>query len=425
MSDDYESPLVQRRKRELLAVLTENQRKHDFLSGKSPEPSASFLPYDIRPEHVFILGNQGTGKSTLMLNMIRQDIEAGKGVVLIETGNLCEEVLKYIPAARQKDVLYSPFDNPLPIDVFRVATDEERDALASDISSAFWRIFGGEGGEGMKAILRYAVLALSEYPDATFLHVSDFLNNPKEFIHHVKNPVVRKFWVDIFPGNNTYKPSVSALHSRMSELVTDSTLQRLFGVKHDAIDFRDVIQNQKILLASVKRNTKGKVMGSMILSKIQQVGMSRKPYEGPPIYVYCDEFQNYVTDTFIELFTEARKYLVCMTLATQLLQNVPDDVAANVLGAYTQIYFNSREGSRVKHEIRPYEPEQLSTLPNYHAFIHKRGQTPRLMRTELPSAPISPSFRPARHAPPPVRQPPPSQPDEFDDEIRPSSGADD
>src|SRR6266852_614418 len=387
------------------------------------------VPYSRRNRHVFILGKTGTGKSTLMLQMIRQDIANGKGVALVETGDLARDVLGYIPEARQRDVVHLDFETPVPIDVFDLRNEEETDTLAEDVIVTFKRFFeSGQWGQGMDTILRMTTHALAAYPQSTFLDIYEFLSNDrfrKEVVlPNVTNDRIVRFWREQFPGNSTYKASVTAINSRMSKFITSSVLSKILGTKVGAIDFEDIVQGSKILLVNVKPGEAGMVVGSLIVSKIQQIAMNRRVRT--PFYLYADEFQNYVTSAFNMIFTEARKYELCLTLATQLLSNVPDRIEANIHQAGTQIFFASDEGNRVKNKLGLIEPKDLANLRRYEAVVWMGG-TPGRIHTLPPPLPLSPNFAPRRTAVSSHAQPAKTNnstqrvAQDFDDEVRPSA----
>lgn len=415
--------------------LPDDEKNEDLIVlGHSVETKKPVsLPYGSRNKHIFVLGKTGTGKSTLMLNMIRQDMELGKGLAVVEPGDLVRGtgknpgVIHYVPAARHADVVYYDFEHPVPIDVFETKSEEERETLAEDIITTFRRFFeSSQWGMGMDTILRFTVLALAQYPPATFLDIYKFLADESfraQVLGTNANPTISHFWQKEFPKNPAFKSSVTGINSRMAKFVTSSILQATLGTKSGAIDFQDLLQKKKILLVNVRGGEAGSVIGSLIVSKIQQTAMRRRNTERVPFYLFADEFQNYTTSAFNVIFTEARKYELGMTLATQLLTNVPTTIRDNIMQAATAITFRSDEGSVFKNRLGNYDPKDVARLNDHHAIVMAGKPYTGEIQTAIPPPPSSPGFKPTAIKVSATLKPniSPQEPSsDFDDDIRPS-----
>jgi len=307
------------------------------------------IPDNVRDRHVYILGRPGMGKSTLLLNMARQDIEAGKGVGVIDPhGDLIEELLKHIPRDRVDDViLFNAANLPIGLNFFNAKTDAEKELITDDVVVLFKRL-SDSWGERMDIVLRSAVRSLAELPDATFLDIYRILTDPN-FREHVISRLTLQplidFWLQVYP-KFPHPVTEQPILSRMGKFAISKTLSTITGTT-SPLSIADVIQEKKILLCSIPKSSIGgdtsAILGALLVSQFQLAALRRgslPPKRRTPFYLYIDEFQTFQTSAFNEIITEARKYQLCLALANQKLADLDERTRGAVQGVETSIYFS-------------------------------------------------------------------------------------
>jgi len=340
--------------------------------------------------HSYIIGKTGTGKSTLMENMIYDDIREGRGVAVVDPhGELIEHILDLIPEDRIDDVIYfnpADYDFPLGFNVLEnVANPELKNVIASGVVGIFKKIFGESWGPRLEYILRNAILALLEYPNATLLGVMRILTDTayrRQVINVVKDPVIRDFFINEY---EKYEPkfrqeAINPIQNKVGQFLSSSTIRNIVGQPKSTMDIRQIMDEGKILLANLSTGRIGEdnsaLLGSMLITKVQLAAMGRTDIaeaDRRDFYLYVDEFQNFATDSFATILSEARKYRLNLVMINQYVSQMPETVADAVFGNVgTMIAFRVGAGDaeKLKTEFQPvFDVNDLVNQPNRHIYI--------------------------------------------------------
>jgi hypothetical protein len=301
-----------------------------------------------RRRHLYAVGKSGTGKSKLLELLIKNDIEAGKGVgVLDPHGDLVDNILRFIPENRMKDVVYfDPGDTEFPIAFNPLERVDEKFKMQITIGfiDIFKKLFGGNWSNRLEHVLRYTTLALLDSPNTTVLSILKMLsdkNYRQTIIARIEDSVVKNFWVNEFAGwsEKFDAEAITPLLNKVGQLVSTNMIRNIIGQPKNTFNIREIMDGQKILLMKVSKGLLGEenaaLLGSMIITKIYQAAMARadvREEERKDFYFYVDEFQNFATDTFTEILSEARKYRLCLTIAHQYVGQLDEEVKKTVFG---------------------------------------------------------------------------------------------
>lgn len=315
---------------------------------------------DDRTRHMYIIGKTGMGKSTLIENMVVQDIKNGEGLAFIDPhGKSAAMLLDYIPPDRVKDVVYfAPFDtdNPISFNVMEDVGPDKRHLIANGLMSAFKKIWGPETwSDRMQYILANTLLALLEYPDSTLLGVIRMLTDKayrKKVVDNVKDPSVKAYWVDEFAkySEKYAQEATPAIQNKLGQFTSNPLIRNIIGQPHSSFDLRKMMDERKILIVNLSKGQLGEgnanLLGGMIITKIYLAAMSRADLtEGelkklPNFYMYVDEFQSFANESFADILSEARKYKLALVVAHQYIKQMDEKVADAVFGNVgTQIMF--------------------------------------------------------------------------------------
>lgn len=341
--------------------------------------------------HSYIIGKTGTGKSTLLENMIYDDIKEGRGLAVVDPhGQLIEHVLKFIPEDRIKDVVYfNPSDHDWPVGFNPLENKnldpEKKVILSSGVVGVFKKIFGESWGPRMEYILRNAILGLLDYPHATLLGVMRVLSDNafrRQVISEIKDPTIKSFFVDEY---EKYDPkfrqeAINPIQNKVGQFLSSSIIRNIVGQPNSTIHLEDVMNSGKILLADLSIGRMGEdnsaLLGSMLITQIQLAAMSRTNIpeeERRDFYLYVDEFQNFATDSFATILSEARKYRLSLVMAHQYVAQMPETVADAVFGNIgTMVSFRVGAGdaSKLKEEFAPvFDENDLVNLANYQIYL--------------------------------------------------------
>jgi predicted DNA-binding transcriptional regulator AlpA len=342
---------------------------HELVLGDNRHAGATVtvtLGPDQRARHMHLIGASGSGKSTLLLNMVLQDITHGEGLVVLDPhGDLIDHILERMPQERIPDVvLFDPADEAYPIgfNILSAHSDLERNLLASDLVSVFRRL-STSFGDQMNTVLANAILAFLENSRAgTLVEVRRFLIEPafrENILATVRDPEIAYYWRKEFPLL-TGKPQGPIL-TRLDTFLRPRIIRNMVGQKENRIDFADLMNSRKILLAKLAQGLIGEensyLLGTLLVSKLNQTAMSRQSLsasERNPFYVYVDEFHNFVTPSMAAILAGARKYQVGLILAHQQLQQISNrdaDVAgALIANPYTRVCFRLGDHDAKKFE---------------------------------------------------------------------------
>ena len=295
---------------------------------------------DDRRRHMYILGKSGMGKSTLLENMILQDIYNGHGVCFMDPhGDSSETILDRIPSWRKNDVVYfnpGDMENPIGFNMLEAKRGEQPFLIASGMMAVFGRIWAGMWSSRMEYILNNTLLALLETPGNTLLGVVRMLTD-KDFmtkiVDNCEDPMVRNFWVKEFASfNDKYRTeAIAPILNKIGQFFSTDLIRNILGQPKSTIDFRDIMDQKKILIVNLSKGKIGEdnsnLLGSFIVTKLQLAAMSRvdiPEHERNDFYLYVDEFQNFTTDSFATILSEARKYRLCLILAHQYISQLTE-----------------------------------------------------------------------------------------------------
>lgn len=309
-----------------------------------------FLRED-RTRHCYIIGKSGTGKSVLLSNMAAQDIRNGEGVGLIDPhGDLVEDVASTVPKERAKDiVIFDPSDNerPMGLNMLEAKTPSEMDRASLDAMEIFIKLFGNEVfGPRIQHYFRNGCLTLmaDQEEGATLIDIPRlFIDDDfqKYKVSKVKNPFVRAFWENEMAqtGDREKQEMIPYFTSKFGPFVTNSTMRNVIGQTKSAFNVRDVMDNQKVLLVNLSKGKIGDInaqlLGLIMVAKINMAAMARADMpkeERKDFYFYVDEFQNFATDTFASILSEARKYRLNLTMAHQYIAQLSEGAGGISMG---------------------------------------------------------------------------------------------
>lgn len=333
-----------------------------------------------RVQHTYVIGASGTGKSTLLLNLIVQDLQNGEGVAVLDPhGDLIDQVLGYVPEDRTEDVvLLDPGDADYPIgfNILSAHSELEKTLLSSDMVAAFRRL-STSWGDQMTSVLGNAVLACLESSDGgTLADLRRFLIEPdfrREFMKTVQDPEVVYFWEKEFPLL-AGKPQAPLL-TRLDTFLRPKPIRYMVCQKENRLDFAGMMNQGKIFLAKLAQGAIGEenayLLGSFLVSKFHQLALSRQVLgEGArrPFFLYIDEFHNFVTPSMAQILTGARKYRLGLILAHQDLRQIwnRDSELANAVlsSAYTRVCFRvgDQDAKKLEEGLAHFDAKDLQNL---------------------------------------------------------------
>ena len=362
-----------------------------------------------RQRHFYVVGKTGVGKSTLLENMIVDDIRDGKGVGLIDPhGDFAERLLKFIPEERIDDVIYfNPADTEFPIGfnpLERVGT-EHKHLVASGIMGVFKKVWPDVWSNRMEYLVNNTLLALLEYPGSTLLDVMKMLTNKtyrKKVTSTLTDPVVKDFWLSEFASwNERYgQEASSAVLNKIGQLVANPLIRHIVGQSHSTINIRQIMDEGKIFIINLSKGKMGEdnsaLIGAMLITKIQMAAMSRVDIQNEEdrrdFYLYIDEFQNFSTDSFADILSEARKYHLSLTLSHQYIRQLIDSTSKSTkvrdaifgnVGTIAAFRVGAEDAEFLEKEFAPeFDENDLVNLSKYHIYI-------KLMIDGMASKPFS------------------------------------
>ena len=347
---------------------------------------------DDRRRHVYVIGKTGMGKSVMLENMAIQDIQKGHGVCIIDPhGELVETLLNHIPNHRVNDIVYfNPADQEFPIafNILESVDPNYKHLVASGLMGVFTKIWAGVWSARMEYILGNTVLALLDSPGNTLLGIARMLVDKqyrKKIVDHIQDPMVKSFWVNEYANYNDKfrNEAIAPIQNKVGQFLSSSIIRNIVGQPKSTLDLRDVMDNQKILLANLSKGRVGEdnsaLLGAMLITKIQLAAMSRVDIperDRKDFYLYVDEFQNFATDSFATILSEARKYRLNLTMAHQYIGQLVDDRNTKVRDAVfgnvgTMIIFRvgSSDAEFLEIEFDPiFTMNDLINLPKFHIY---------------------------------------------------------
>ncbi|MDP1719006.1 MAG: type IV secretion system DNA-binding domain-containing protein [bacterium] len=307
------------------------------------------IKQDDRRRHMYLVGKTGMGKTTTLENMVISDMVNGHGVGVMDPhGDFAEKMLDFVPKDRIKDVVYfDPADINFPIafNPLEQVQDEFRYLVASGLMGVFKKIWPDVWSPRMEYILNNALLTMLEFPDSNMLGVQRLLSDKdyrKSKVDQLKDPVIKGFWVNEFSrySQKFETEATAAIQNKIGQFVANPLVRNILGQNKSALNMRQAIDERKILIFNLSKGKIGEdnsaLLGSMIITKLQLAAMSRVDIPEPDrkdFYLYVDEFQNFATDSFANILSEARKYRLCLILAHQYIRQLTHDLNTKVRDA--------------------------------------------------------------------------------------------
>lgn len=344
---------------------------------------------DDRRRHVYIIGKTGMGKSTLLENMIYSDIEAGRGVGIVDPhGDLAEAVLRFVPKRRTNDVVYfdpSDRDFPVAFNMLEGKNAEQRGLIASGLVGVIKKLNIDSWGPRLEHFLRNTILALVEAPDTTMLGITRMLVDPiyrEKILHFVSDPMVQSFWRTEFSKLSPQKlaEAVGPIQNKVGQFLATPVIRNIVGQPKSTLDLRFAMDSGKIIIVNLSKGKIGEdnsaMLGSLLITKFQLDAMSRADIpekKRQDFYLYVDEFQNFATDSFATILSEARKYKLNITMANQYLAQMTDEVKAAVFGNVGslisfQVGIDDAKIVAEQFDEERVEPIHLASIPKYSVY---------------------------------------------------------
>jgi len=296
------------------------------------------IKLDDRRRHVYIIGKTGTGKTTLAENMAIQDIQANRGVGIVDPhGEFAEKMLDFVPSNRVNDVIYfnpADLDFPIAFNVLEKVNAEHRHLVASGLMGVFKKIWPDVWSARMEYILNNAVLALLEYPGSTLLGINKILADKhyrERVVEHLSDPSVKSFWVNEFAKypDRFREEAVAPIQNKVGQFISSPLIRNIIGQTKSSLNFREIIDSNKILIMNLSKGKIGedtsRLLGALCITKLQLAAMSRVDVpesERKDFFLYVDEFQNFATESFANILSEARKYHLALILLHQYIEQL-------------------------------------------------------------------------------------------------------
>ena len=337
-----------------LPVLTGNDANDDQISAfgvtnfRGISHQFGMLRYD-RSRHVYIIGQTGAGKSGLLELFALSDIFHNQGYAIIDPhGDFAINNMKFIPGLRLNDVIYfNPADTayPLGFNPLEVTNPNQKTNISSEVIGVLKRMFGDSWGPRLEYILRYTILALLDRPETTMLDITRMLTDKefrKETLGYCRDTVVLQFWnVEFASWNDKFvAEAIAPVLNKVGAFTANPIIRNIIGQPKSTFNIRQIMDEGKILIVNLSKGLIGEdnaaILGSFLVTKIQLAAMSRSDItdvrDRRPFYLYVDEFQNFATDSFATILSEARKYGLNLTVANQYISQMSETVRDAVFG---------------------------------------------------------------------------------------------
>ncbi len=348
---------------------------------------------DDRRRHMYVIGKTGMGKTTLMENMVIQDIQNNHGVCFIDPhGDSVQKILNSVPSNRINDVIYfNPADLEFPIafNILEAVDIRYKHLVASGLMGVFTKIWANVWSARMEYILNNTILALLESPGNTLLGITRMYVDKKyrkKIVDNVKDPVVRTFWTDEYANyNEKYRTeAIAPIQNKVGQFLSSSIVRNIVGQPKSSIDLREIMDNRKILIVDISKGRVGEdnaaLLGAMLITKLQLAALSRAniPEETrKDFYLYVDEFQNFATDSFATILSEARKYRLNLIVGHQYIAQLEKDKNTTVrdaifgnVGTMVMFRIGATDAEFLETEFDPiFTPTDLVNLPKYNIIL--------------------------------------------------------
>jgi len=344
-----------------------------------------------RSRHVYIIGQTGAGKSGTLELFALSDIFHGHGYAIIDPhGDFAVNNMRFIPGSRLNDVVYfNPADTayPLGFNPLEVTNPSQKTNISSEVIGVLKRMFGESWGPRLEYILRYTILALLDRPTTTMLDITRMLTDKKfrqETLTYCQDTVVLNFWkVEFASWNDKFvSEAIAPVLNKVGAFTANPIIRNIIGQPKSTFNIRQIMDEGKILIVNLSKGLIGEdnaaILGAFMVTKIQLASMSRSDIEHiedrRPFYLYVDEFQNFATDSFATILSEARKYGLNLTVANQYISQMTDTVRDAVFGNVgTMISFrvSADDAPILAKQFEPqFEPVDLLQMHNRHFIIN-------------------------------------------------------
>ena len=377
-------------------------KNHSYIGNYhvTSEQGTPFLLDDkARSQHLYILGQTGTGKSSFLRQLISQDIASGQGVAVFDVhGDLSEELLQAIPPERMRDVVYfdaSDRERPFGFNPLANIPDNQKSVTADNIISAMRNFWGRSWGDRMEYVLKNTILALLDCPaemEVSFLSISRMLTDSQyrfSVQKYIQNPQVSSYWKNEFAlyPHRFKQEVISPVLNKVNTFSTDMLLRNIIGQGGNTFDIKRIMDTRQIFIANLSKGKIGaknaNLLGSLLVSSFQQTALARAyqpAKERVPFYMYIDEFQNFTTDEFMGIFSEARKYALSLAVAhqfrSQLSPQVRDAVAGNVANIIL-FAVSAQDAEDLHKEFEPHKITDFTSLDRGKVIARFQGDGKR------------------------------------------------
>lgn len=360
------------------------------------------IKLDDRRRHMYVVGKTGMGKTTLLENMVLNDIYAGHGIGYVDPhGDTAEKMLNFIPNNRINDVVYfnpADVDYPIGFNILESVNPAQKHLIASGLMGIFKKIWPDVWSARMEYILNNTILALMDFPGTTLLGINRMLAEEeyrKRVVRNVKDPIIKSFWQTEFANyDEKYRrEAVAPIQNKIGQFLSASVIRNLVAQVKSRINIRDIMDTKKIFIMNLSKGRIGednsRLLGGMLITKIQLAAMERVDIpekDRKDFFLYVDEFQNFATESFANILSEARKYRLGLILAHQYMEQLEEEVLAAVIGNVgTLLTFRvgSTDSEILAKEFAPtFVEEDLVNLPKFQIYL-------KLMIDGIASRPFS------------------------------------
>ncbi|MFH1182915.1 MAG: CxxC-x17-CxxC domain-containing protein [Candidatus Moraniibacteriota bacterium] len=347
------------------------------------------IKLDDRRRHMYIIGKTGMGKSVLLKNLAIQDIQRGRGVAFVDPhGDSAEEILQFVPKSRINDVVYfNPADlaNPIAFNILEAVDEDHKHLIASGMMGVFKKIWPDVWSPRMEYILNNTILALLDYPGSTMLGLNRMMADQdfrREVISKVRDPIVRSFWLEEFGkwDQRFAREATAAIQNKVGQFISTPIVRHIVGQTTSTINMREIMDEGKILIVNLAKGRIGEeamaLLGGMVVTRLYLAAMERVDVAESTrrdFFLYVDEFQNFATESFASILSEARKYRLSLIVAhqyiTQLTEEVRDAVFGNV-GSLLAFRVGAADAEFMEKEFEPMVMmNDLINLPKYQIYL--------------------------------------------------------
>lgn len=373
-----------------------------------------------RQRHMYVVGQTGVGKSTFLENLALQDMLSGGGFAFVDPhGDTAEKLLAMVPKERTEDVIYfSPadMDYPMGLNLFEFHNEDQKDFIIQEVLNMLYKLYDpqhqGIMGPRYEDMFRMSALAVMADPKGgTFIEIPLLFRDPqflKEKLQHVKDPTVRNFWTRQFPAmqrSNEAGEVTAWFTSKFGAFLSNQMMRNIIGQPKSAFDLREIMDNKKILIVNLSKGRTGdlnsKLLGMIFVMKFQAAAMSRANIDESQrvdFSLYVDEFQNFSTESFATIMSEARKYhlnlIVANQFTTQLTEEIRDAVFGN-MGTIIAFRVGQNDVEALTRYFQPtFDQDDLLRVPNYNTIV-------RTLIGGVPTQPFSMATLPSLGTPNP------------------------